>query len=140
MKLLILKITLLSFVLISFGFTSVEYLENDNQNNIQNELFVQSESSNLEKCDNLLLISNSSINALLCDELTFTNNSYEKKNVYVYASDYTDTWLAASFGISSKASTSLDVSDAGYGVSFKVYVSGLYGKTEVWGYGCDYNL
>ena len=63
-----------------------------------------------------------------------------KKNVYVYASDYTDTWLAASFGVAANGSTALDVSDAGFGVTYTVYVSGLYGKTEVWGYGCTYNL
>ena len=79
-------------------------------------------------------------NNVLCEMLTFNNNSYEKKNVYVYASDLYDTWLAASFGLGSRGSTRLDVSDAGYGVSFKVYVSGAYGETEVWGYGCQYNF
>jgi len=86
------------------------------------------------------LVDELSSDNLICSELIFKNSSYEKKNVYVYASDITDTWLAASFGVAANGSTALDVSDAGYGVTFTVYVSGLYGKTEVWGYGCSYNL
>tara|TARA_X000000368_G_scaffold379720_1_gene335025 strand:- start:351 stop:674 length:324 start_codon:yes stop_codon:yes gene_type:complete len=78
---------------------------------------------------------------LNCSKLTIKNNGYQSKNVYVYGKKIGyERWLAASFGLGAGKSTSIDTSSSGYGVTWTVYVEGNYGKTQVYGYGCDYTF
>ena len=76
----------------------------------------------------------------VCSEITVKNSSYESKNIYIYGTrSGSESWLAASFGLGSGKSQTVDTSGQ-YGVTWKVYAKGNYGqKTEVYG-SCDFTV